>query len=71
MSTYEVQWKDGPIQIDIPDKNLKVGLLHDFHRIDEEPHPIRAEMHGFVMAQAWRAPVAQGQFVLLVGREIG
>ena len=26
MSTYEVQWKDGPIQIDIPDKNLKVDL---------------------------------------------
>ena len=26
MSTYEVEWKDGPIQIDIPDKNLKVDL---------------------------------------------
>ena len=49
----------------------EVGLLHDFHRIDEEAHPMRAEMQGFVMAQAWRAPVAQGQFVLLVGREIG
>lgn len=44
-----------------------VGLLHDFGRIDLAPVPIRAGLDGVVIAQAWRAPVRQGQHVLVVG----
>lgn len=45
-----------------------VGLLHDFDRIDLPPHPVAAGVDGIVIAQAWRAPVLQGQHVLVVGR---
>lgn len=45
-----------------------VGLLHDFERLDAEPYPIRAGVDGIVIAQAWQAPVAPGQHVLVVGR---
>jgi predicted deacylase len=45
-----------------------VGLLHDFERLDLDPVPIRAGVDGVVLAQAWRAPVRQGQHVLVVGR---
>jgi N2-acetyl-L-2,4-diaminobutanoate deacetylase len=45
-----------------------VGLLHDFDRIDLPPHPIMAGVDGVVIAQAWTAPVLQGQHVLVVGR---
>ncbi|MBI2504515.1 MAG: succinylglutamate desuccinylase/aspartoacylase family protein [Candidatus Latescibacteria bacterium] len=46
-----------------------VGLLHDFCRIDEEPHPVRAGVDGIALAQAWRARVEQGQHILVVGQE--
>lgn len=45
-----------------------VGLLHDFDRIDLPPSAIRAGVDGIVIAQAWAAPVPQGQHVLVVGR---
>jgi predicted deacylase len=45
-----------------------VGLLHDFDRIDLKPWPIRAGVDGIVIAQAWGAPVLQGQHVLVTGR---
>jgi N-alpha-acetyl-L-2,4-diaminobutyrate deacetylase len=45
-----------------------VGLLHDFQRLDTEPHAIRAGVGGIVIAQAWQAPVRQGQHVLVVGQ---
>lgn len=45
-----------------------VGRLHDFHRLDEPPVPIRAGVSGVVVAQAWNARVIQGQHVLVVGR---
>ncbi len=45
-----------------------VGLLHDFERIDLDPHPIRAGVDGIVIAQAWGAVVLQGQHVLVTGR---
>ena len=48
-----------------------VGLLHDFHRLDEAPHPVRAGLDGVVVAQAWKAKVEQGQHVLVVGRQVG
>lgn len=44
-----------------------VGLLHDFDRIDLEPYECRAGLDGIVVAQAWVAPVPQGQHVLVVG----
>lgn len=47
-----------------------VGLLHDFFRIDEEPWAVQAGLDGVVVAQAWRAPVRQGQHILVVGREV-
>jgi N2-acetyl-L-2,4-diaminobutanoate deacetylase len=51
------------------DKGQTVGLLHDFHRIDEPPLPIVAGLDGYVLCQAWEAPVQQGQHVLVVARQ--
>ena len=48
-----------------------VGQLHDFHRIDEPPAPIRAGVDGVLVAQAWEAQVAQGQHIVVVGQVIG
>ena len=47
-----------------------MGLLHDFHRIDEPPAEIRAAVDGLVVAQAWNARVEQGQHILVVGQEL-
>jgi N-alpha-acetyl-L-2,4-diaminobutyrate deacetylase len=47
-----------------------VGLLHDFARIDEEPLAIKAGVDGYVIAEAWHAPVRQGYRVLVVGSEV-
>lgn len=47
-----------------------IGLLHDFHRIDQPPAAIRAGLDGVVVAQAWAARVDQGQHILVVGRVI-
>jgi predicted deacylase len=46
-----------------------VGLVHDFDRLDLAPWPARAGVDGIVVAQAWGAPVRQGQQVVIVGRE--
>jgi N-alpha-acetyl-L-2,4-diaminobutyrate deacetylase len=48
-----------------------VGLLHDFDRLDLEPVPLEAAIDGVLVAQAWAAPVVQGQHVVVVGRLIG
>jgi N2-acetyl-L-2,4-diaminobutanoate deacetylase len=53
---------------DVVSRGEIVGLLHDFDRIDLAPEPIRAGLDGIVLAQAWEAPVRQGQHVLVVGR---
>ncbi len=45
-----------------------VGLLHDFHRIDEPPHEVKARLEGYVIAQAWQARVEQGQHIAVVAR---
>ena len=45
-----------------------VALLHDFDRIDLDPWPVPAGVDGVVIAQAWSAPVLQGQHVLVTGR---
>jgi predicted deacylase len=47
-----------------------VGLLHDFDHIDELPWPATAGVDGVVLAQAWIAPVRQGQHIVVVGREV-
>jgi len=44
-----------------------VGLLHDFERIDEEPHPARAGVSGIVIAQAYKATVVQGTHYVVTG----
>ncbi len=44
-----------------------VGLLHDFERIDLPPWPARAGVDGIVIAQAWAAPVLQGQHIVVTG----
>lgn len=46
-----------------------VGLVHDFHRLDEAPWEARAGVDGIVVGQAWRARVEQGQHILAVGQE--
>ncbi len=45
-----------------------IGLLHDFDRIDLPAWPVRAGVDGIVIAQAWAAPILQGQHILVVGR---
>ena len=45
-----------------------VAQLHDFDRIDLSPWPVKAGVDGIVIAQAWGAPVLQGQHVLVTGR---
>jgi predicted deacylase len=47
-----------------------VGLIHDFERLDLDPWEVRAGVDGIVIAQAWRAPVTQGQHVLVTGRKL-
>lgn len=47
-----------------------VGLLHDFDRLDLEPWPACAGVDGIVVAQAWLAPVRQGQHVVITGRPL-
>jgi N-alpha-acetyl-L-2,4-diaminobutyrate deacetylase len=48
-----------------------VGLLHDFDRLDLEPVPLVSGVDGVLVAQAWAAPVVQGQHVVVVGRVVG
>jgi N-alpha-acetyl-L-2,4-diaminobutyrate deacetylase len=45
-----------------------IGHLHDFDQIDQEPWPATAGVDGIVIAQAWAAPVARGQHIVVVGR---
>lgn len=45
-----------------------VGWLHDFDHIDCEPWPAAAGVDGVVVAQAWVAPIARGQHIVVVGR---
>ena len=47
-----------------------VGLLHDFDRIDLPAYEVRAGITGVVLAQAWGAPVRQGQHIVVVGKVI-
>lgn len=47
-----------------------VGRLHDFHRVDDPPHEVKAALDGHVIAQAWQATVQQGQHILVVGLEV-
>ena len=51
-------------------KGTIVAWLHDFERLDLEPWPVRAGLDGVVIAQAWVAPVMQGQHILCTGRVI-
>ncbi|MCW3473227.1 M14 family metallopeptidase [Limobrevibacterium gyesilva] len=52
-------------------KGEQVGWLHDFERLDLDPWPVRAGVDGIVVAQAWAAPVLQGQHILCTGRVKG
>ena len=47
-----------------------VGLLHDFHRIDEAPWQVRAGVDGYLIAAAWRAPVQHGQHIAVVAQSV-
>jgi predicted deacylase len=47
-----------------------VGYLHDFEHIDMNPWPARAGVDGVVVAQAWAAPVMQGQHIVVVGQRV-
>ena len=49
-------------------KGTVIGRLHDFERIDLAPWPVCAGVDGVVIAQAWSAPVLQGQHILCTGR---
>ncbi|MCC7424418.1 MAG: succinylglutamate desuccinylase/aspartoacylase family protein [Planctomycetaceae bacterium] len=45
-----------------------VGLLHDFDHVDMPVWPAVAGVDGIVIAQAWCAPVARGQHIVVTGR---
>jgi N-alpha-acetyl-L-2,4-diaminobutyrate deacetylase len=47
-----------------------VGLLHDFDHIDMDPWPVAAGVDGYVLAQAWVAPIMRGQHILVVARDV-
>jgi len=49
-------------------RGTTIAWLHDFNRFDIDPWPVRAGVDGVVVAQAWAAPVAQGQHIAVVGR---
>ena len=49
-------------------KGEVVGLLHDFHRIDEDPWRVRAAVDGYLIAAAWHAQVQQGQHIAVVAQ---
>jgi len=48
-----------------------IGYLHDFDRIDLAPWPVRAGVDGIIVAQAWAAPVTQGQHIVVTGQVRG
>jgi predicted deacylase len=52
---------------EIVKKGETVGLLHDFDHIDVPPCEVRAQLDGMVVVHAFRAPVAQGQHVAVIG----
>lgn len=45
-----------------------VGYLHDFDHPDLPAWPVAAGVDGILVAQAWAAPVQQGQHIAVVGR---
>lgn len=47
------------------------GLLHDFHRMDEDPFEVVAGADGILISQAWGARVDQGQTIFMIGEVIG
>lgn len=49
-------------------RGTTIAWLHDFNRIDLDPWPVRAGVDGVIVAQAWAAPIAQGQHIAVVGR---
>ena len=51
-------------------KGEAAALLHDYHRIDEDPWPVRAGVDGFVLVQSVTAEVVPGQHILAVAQEI-
>ena len=53
---------------EIVTKGTTIGLLHDFNRIDLAPWEVTAGIDGIVIAQAWGAPVLQGQHIVCTGR---
>jgi N-alpha-acetyl-L-2,4-diaminobutyrate deacetylase len=52
------------------DAGQTLGYLHDFHRIDEQPLAIQAEVSGHLLAQAWLAEVTAGQHIAVVAQEL-
>ena len=47
-----------------------MALLHDYHRIDDEPWPVQAGLDGYVLGQSVTAEVVPGQHILVVARDI-
>jgi len=51
---------------DLVKPRQKIGLLHDFNRIDDPPCDVLAPHDGYVICQAWRTKVMRGQVVTVV-----
>jgi N-alpha-acetyl-L-2,4-diaminobutyrate deacetylase len=52
-------------------RGQRIGLLHDFERIDADAWPVVADIDGLLLAQAWAAHVRQGQHIAVIGRDLG
>jgi predicted deacylase len=48
----------------------RIGLLHEFERVDDAPVELRAPHDGIVICLAWVAKVMAGQVVAQLGKPV-
>jgi len=51
-------------------REQRIGLLHDFNRLDEPPVPIVAPHDGYVLSMAWNARVVGGQSIAQMAKGV-
>jgi predicted deacylase len=51
-------------------KGTPVAAIHDFERFDEPPFIVEANLDGYVMVRRFRAPIQQGDVMMVMAQEI-
>jgi predicted deacylase len=51
-------------------REQRLGLLHDFNRIDEPPVPLLAPHDGYLLSMAWNARVSGGQSIVQTAKVV-